>query len=67
MRLTSASISSASSVSVRSLTTWPFFSLSELIYRVKSALVAALDCIDKLQDLRWCLHDGHIVLEQWGI
>jgi hypothetical protein len=66
MRLTSASISSASSVSVRSLTTWPVFSLSELIYRVKSALVAAFDCIDKLQDLRRCLNEGHIALEQWG-
>jgi hypothetical protein len=41
-------------------------SLSELIYRVKSALVAAFDCIDKLQDLRRCLNEGHIALEQWG-
>jgi hypothetical protein len=67
MRLTSASISSASSVSVRSLTTWPVFGLSGLIYRVKPALVAALDCIDKLQDLRRCLNDEHIVLEQWRV
>jgi hypothetical protein len=67
MRLNSASISSASSIAVRSLTTWSFFSLSELIYRVKYALVATLDCIDKLQDLRRCLNNGHVVLEQWGI